>query len=162
MKKIFIACLLVTALAACKSKSAYTYCKDFLAKEKSLMPDIEKTEANIKTYFAADEFDSIAVAGEKMEKLVDNTIQGIQKEPAPDVKQGAEFKQAGIKYFEFIKSMYTAYKNYGHTPTPDGRDEEMKKLMDIVSHRQDAINDIQNAQKKYADANNIKLDDQLQ
>jgi len=160
MKRIFIACMLVAALAGCKSKTAYTYCKDFLAKEKSLMPDIDRTEANVKNYFASEQYDSIAVAGEKMEKLVDDKIQEVKKEPAPDVKQGTEFKEAGVRYFEFIKSMYTAYKNYGHAPTPEAREEEMKKLMDIVNGKQAAIDDIQSAQKKYAEANNIKLEGQ--
>ena len=71
LKKIFFAALLLTAFAACKSRKAFDYSQDFVKKEQSLLPDINRTEANVKNYMANEQYDSMAIAGENMEKLVD-------------------------------------------------------------------------------------------
>lgn len=158
LKKISFAILVLAALASCKSKTAYNYSQNFVTKERSLNADIESTEEKVGRYAKYEQFDSIAVAGERMEKLVDSKLQEVKDEPAPDVKEGANFKAAAIKYFEFIKSMYTAYKAYGNAKTPEERDEKLNAIRTIVDQKPTVIADIQSAQKKYADANGFKIE----
>ncbi len=159
LKKLSIAVILLASLAGCKSKSAFNYSQEFVKKERSLLPDITSTEAGVKGYLAAQQYDSIAIAGEKMEKLIEEKIKEVKDQPAPDAKEAEDFKEAGIKYFEFMKSMYTGYKDYGHAKTPEARDEEMAKLKNIASEKTTVVETMQLAQKKFADANGFKLED---
>lgn len=159
LKKLSIAIILLASLAGCKSKSAFNYSQEFVKKERGLLPDITSTEASVKGFLAAEQYDSIATAGERMEKLIGEKIKEIKNQPAPDAKEADNFKEAGIKYFEFMKSMYTGYKNYGHATTPEARDEEMAKLRNIASEKVAVVNTMQLAQKKFADANGFKIED---
>ncbi len=158
LKKISFAVILLVCLAGCKSKSAFNYSQNFVKKEQSLLPDITTTENNVERYMAAEQYDSIAVAGEKMEKLVDAKLKEIKDEAAPNAKEADNFKEACIRYFSYIKSMYTGYKNYGSAKTAEARADEMKKLQDIVAGKTGAIEDMQKVQKKYADANGFQLE----
>ena len=159
LKKLSFAILILATLASCKSKSAFKYSQNFVQKERSLNTDIESTEDKVGRYAKLEQFDSIAAAGERMEKLVDEKLKEVKDEPAPDVKEGANFKAAAIKYFEFIKSMYTAYKAYGNAKTPEEREEKLTNIRTIVDQKPAVIADIQTAQKKYADANGFKIED---
>ncbi len=93
-----------------------------------------------------------------MEKLVDAKLKEVKDEPAPDAKEADNFKEACIKYFGYIKSMYTGYKNYGSAKTAEDRATEMAKLQEIVAGKTAAIADMQRVQRKYADANGFKLE----
>lgn len=158
IKKIVMATMVLTALVACKSKSAFEYSENFVKKEKSLEGAITKVEADVAGYFAKEQYDSIGKAGERMEKLIDEKLSEIKSEPAPDVKEADQFKKAGIRYFEYIKSMYTCYKEYGYAKTPEERDAKLDKLKELAGKRTEAASDIQASQRKYAEANGFKLE----
>jgi hypothetical protein len=160
LKKIIIAAIFLISIASCKSKEAFNYSEDFVKKETSLLPDITSTEDKVMRYVAAEQYDSIAIAGEKMEQLVDVKLQEIKKAPAPDVKEGDNFKEACVKYFGYIKSMYTSYKEFGLAATDEARQEARQKIVDLAGGKQAAINDMQTAQKKFADANGFKIQKQ--
>ena len=127
-------------------------------KEQSLTADINSTEDKVKVFLGKQQYDSIAAAGARMEKLVDVKLNEIKEQPAPDVKEAPAFKDASINYFRFIKSMYTGYKEFGNAPTPEAREQQMTRLRQIVDQKTGAIHDMQVAQKKFADANGFKLD----
>lgn len=160
MRKQFFAVVIVAALlTACGSKkAAFQFSQDIVKKERSLVTDIEKTEDAVERYNAAEQFDSIAIAGEKMETLIDGKLKEIKAMKAPKAKGAEEFKSASIRYFEFMKSLYTGYKNYGKAPTPEERDKVIQDVMKIVNEKDKAIKDMQTAQKKYADDNGFKLE----
>jgi len=157
-RKILFAFIITCMIASCNSKSAFNYSQDIVKKEQSLTADITSTEEKVKNFLDKEQFDSIAAAGAKMEKLVDSKLAEIQSQPAPDVKEAPAFKEASIKYFQFIKSMYTGYREFGSATTPEGREEQMTKLRNIVMQKTDAISAMQKAQKKFADANGFKLE----
>lgn len=158
LKKITVGLLLVACITSCKSKKAYTYSQDFVKKENSLLPHINSTEENVKRYVDNLQFDSIGIAGKKMEQLVEDKIKEIRNTPAPDAKGGDEFKEAGIKYFGFIKSMYTAYANFGSAGSDEQREIERQKLFELVGKKNESIKAMQDAQQKFADANGFKLE----
>ena len=153
-----MAATVMLSMAACNSKTAFNYSQDIVKKEKSLMAEITTTEDNVKNYMENEQYDSIAYAGERMEKIVDVQLKEIKDKAAPDVKEGENFKEAAIKYFTFIKSMYSGYKSLGSAATPEDREEELLKLSELVGKKEAAVNDMQKAQKKYAEANGFKLE----
>ncbi len=157
LKQLLFAAMILAVLSSCSSNAAFKYNQDFAAKEKLLIPNITSTETNVARYIVARQFDSVAVAGEKMEGLVDEQLNKIKKENAPDAKGGEEFKTAGIKYFQFLKDMYTSYKNYGGAKTEEGRNEELSKMQELVAKKSTVIQDIKNAQITFASANNFRV-----
>ena len=160
-KKITIAAILLISIASCSSKKdAFNYSQDFVKKETSLLNDITSTEDNVRRYIAVEQYDSIAAAGERMEKLVDVKLEEVKKAPAPDVKEGDNFKEACIKYFGFIKSMYTGYKEFGRAATDPEREKARSKIIELADTKQAAITAMQTAQKKFADANGFRLEKQ--
>ena len=159
LKKISFGVLLLACLVGCSDKkTAYNYNEDFVKKEKSLEPSITSTETSVSGYMASEQWDSIAVAGEKMESLIGDVIKQIKDKPAPDVKEGQNFKDAGIRYFEFMKSMYTVYKDYGHAADQAGRDAQLEKLRELSDKKRVEIDNIQEAQRKFADANGFRIE----
>ncbi len=159
LKKLTFAIILMISIASCSSKkAAFDYSENFVKKENSLLNDITSTENKVERYVAAEQYDSIAIAGEKMEQLVETKIQEIKKEPAPDVKEAANFKEACIKYFEFIKSMYTSYKEYGRATDDSEREKAKARVIEIAGSKRSAMTAMQTAQKKFADANGFRLE----
>jgi len=156
-KKLFFIALLFTGLVACKSKSAYKYSEDIVTKERSLTTPIETTEDKVEKYIAARQYDSIAIAGEDMEKLVQQKIDEINSMPVPDAEGADDFKTASIRYFKYIKSLYTGYKNLGEAETEEARQEVVDELQKLVKDKPSVISDMQAAQRKYADANGFKV-----
>lgn len=157
LKKLIFASVLLISIASCKSKSAFNYSQEIVKKEKSLIPDITTTEDKVKHYFEDEHFDSIAVVGEKMEQLVESKIQEIKTMPLPDAKEADNFKEACLKYFGFIKSIYSGYKEWGLAPA-DERQGVMDKIIAMAGNRQASMDAMQTAQKKFADANGFKIE----
>ncbi len=155
LKQLTFALIITVSLASCKSKSAFNYSQNFVQKERSLNMDL--TESKVRGFFSNEQYDSIGAIGERMEKLVDSRIKEIEDEPAPDVKEGANFKKAGIEYFQFIKSLYTSYKEYGYA-RPEEREEKFARISALTDKESAVIADIQRAQQKYADANGFKIE----
>ena len=71
-KQLFAVVMAAALLTACGSKkAAFQFSQDIVKKERSLITDIEKTEDAVERYNAAEQFDSIAIVGEKMESLIE-------------------------------------------------------------------------------------------
>ncbi len=160
LKKLIVIAALPVIFVACSSraKSAVDYNNKIIALENSLQPDVEATENSVAKYFDGAKFDSIAVVGGRMEGIVQKKIDEINAMTAPDAKNVNTFKSAVIDYFKFIKSLYTDYKEYGLADTEEKRAEVALDIQKIVNRKQDALNDLQSAQKKFADANGFRLE----
>ena len=155
-KLMFVACVLCL-FTACKSGAAYSYSQNFVKQEGSLIPQMTKTEQDVARFVQEKDYASIAASGAAMEKTVDAKLQEITDAPAPDAKGGAEFKTACIKYFAFIKSIYTGYKNFGNATTEEERNAELMKVQEMTSKKMTVVADIQSAQKKFAADNGFKI-----
>lgn len=160
LKKLIIVIIVVYGFSGCKSKDVFNYSQDFVKKEQSLLPDITKTENLVRGYMDTKRYDSIAIAGEKMETIVAAKMKEIKDTPAPNAKEADNFKEACLRYFDYVKSIYTGYKNFGLAKTEDERQQKLKEVIELAGKKDDAIKAIQAAQKKYADANNFKLEHQ--
>lgn len=156
-KKIFAPIILLVVLVSCNSKSAYNYSEKIAAIENSLEPEIVKTEDAMQRFFIASHFDSISIVGGQMEQKVEDAINKIKTMPAPSVKEADNYKNAAVAYFEYIKSVYTAYREYGSAENEDVREEKRKNILEVAGKKQDVVATIQSAQKKFAKANGFKI-----
>ena len=162
LKKLIIITTLVAGMTACKSnsKSARDYNNDIIAQENILLPEATATDSKVAKFYEAGQYDSIAAAGEKMESLVQKSIDEINSMPVPNAKGVDDFKAAMIRYFKFIKSLFTNYKEYGQADTDEKRLEKTLQIQKTVSEKKDVHNEMQGAQRKFAEANNFKLERQ--
>lgn len=149
--------IVIFILSGCKSKNAFNYSQNFVKKELSLVPSVEETEKKVAAFIEKEQYDSIVVEGAKAEKLIDNVIVEIRDTPAPDAKDGERFKADIIKYFEFMKSVYTTYREFGSAPNEEERNNVVVKLQKIVANRQGVTNKIQASQRSFATANGFKI-----
>jgi hypothetical protein len=142
---------------ACKSKIAIDYNNVIAEKQKSLGNAMDAAEPQLKNYFASFEYDSIVNVSNRMEVKIDSIIEEIKKKPAPKADQGENFKNAALRYFDYMKSIYTSYKNYGLQTTPEGRQIERQDMSMVLSQEDKMIADMQQAQRIYAKDNNFKI-----
>lgn len=156
--KTFLSGLIICfIILACKSKAAFKYNGIIVNKEKKLAPAIDETENKVEKYFARLNYDSIVIVSKIMEDKVDAELQELKNLAAPAVPEGEDFKKAAINYFEFMKSIYTSYKNFGLQTTEEKRMAERQKILDLARHRENVLAEMQAAQRKYANANGFSL-----
>ncbi len=153
---LFIA-VLFTGLIACKSKSAYNYSQKLVALERPFSLIINSAEEKIGEYVAAEKFDSIAITGADLENQVQKKIDEINAIPLPKAKEADNLKAAMLRYFTFIKSLSTGYKNYGLAKTDDERQQIANEQQKLVEEEPSMISGLQSIQKKYAEANGFKV-----
>ena len=160
MRKFFFIAALLTSLAACKSKSdaALRYNQDIVAKDKSLQSEEQVIEDKVGNFYNGGMYDSIAVAGEHMEAVLQKAIEEIDAKPVPEAKGILEFKEAALKYFRFRKSIYTVYKEYGQASTDEKR-AEIEIIRNKLVDQRDAITaDMQTAQSIFSKANGFRME----
>jgi hypothetical protein len=141
----------------CKSKIAMNYNDMIVEKQKSLGKNMDQAAPLLKNYFASYEYDSIASISSTMEMKIDTIIKEIAKKPVPPVKQGENFKKAALRYFDYMKSVYTSYKNYGLQNSPEGRQIQLQIMTMIINNEDKMIAEMQKAQKIFAKDNGFKI-----
>jgi hypothetical protein len=104
------------------------------------------------------QYDSMAIVSEELENAIGETIKDAKTKPAADAKDGEKFKVDVIKYFEFLKSVYASYKDYGNAATDEARQEEIIKMQQLLSKKTEVVKIIQTAQKDFAKANGFKIE----
>jgi len=156
--RTFFAVIVICFFAiGCKSKIAMDYNDMIVQKQKSLGTDMDAAEPKLKNYFASFEYDSIVSVSNRMEAKIDSIIQDIKNKPAPKVKQGDNFKKAALNYFDYMKSIYTSYKNYASETTPEGH-QIGQKIISMVTNEEDSmIASMQKAQRIFARDNGFKI-----
>ena len=159
-RKIIIAAILFTGLLSCdkKSKSGFKYSEELVAIEKSLEPDIEATETKVERFATSGDYDSVVAAATRMEALVQKKIDEIEKKPLPKAKGVEDFKAAVMRYFGYIKGMYTTHRKWGAAGTEEEKQAELDAMQKLIEEKNDAVADMQAAQKKYADINGFKIE----
>ncbi|HEY2720530.1 MAG TPA: hypothetical protein VGI82_02315 [Chitinophagaceae bacterium] len=143
--------------AGCKSKIAIDYNDMIAGKQKDLGKSMDEAEPNLKNYFASYQYDSIAAVSSRMETQIDSIIAQINRKPAPNVTQAVNFKKAALQYFDYMKSIYTSYKDYGLQTTPQGRQVQQQIMSMVLSQEDKEIADMQQAQKIFAKDNGFKI-----
>lgn len=154
------AAILLVSCGSNNSKKAFEYSEKITSKERALTPAITKTEEDIAHYFDEEKHDSAKLAADQMSAEVQKTIDEINAETIPaGVKGGEEFKQAVIKYFEGIKSVYTSYSSLANYSQEDAAfQQESQKLIELVNNKDKLVQDIVTAQQKFAKENEFNIE----
>jgi len=156
--KTIVAIVIICSLGAgCKSKLAIDYNDMIVKKQKSLGKSMDAAAPLLKNYFASFQYDSIASVSAKMETKIDTIISEIAKKPAPAVKQGENFKKAALHYFDYMKSIYTSYKNYGLQNSPEGRQIQLQVMSMIINNEDKMVAEMQKAQQIFAKDNGFRI-----
>lgn len=163
--KLPIFLILSISMLSCQSKTsdnnhqpltAQEYYQKIVDIEESLSEPLLKTEAEIKARSDKNNFAGMAQSAKAMEDTIDIRINTIKQMNA--VGRGAEdFKTITIRYFEYIKSIYTAYKNIGEAKNEQERQAAADKMATIINAQQDVINNLNITQNKFAADNAFNL-----
>lgn len=159
-KKLLFIGIMIVIFSGCKSgsaDSAYEYSQSLVTKGKLIGPIVEAAEKKIDRFGAANKFDSVGATGEYIEDLLQKLITEITNTPVPNAKDADKFKAATLRYYNFIMSIYTGYKNLGKAGTPDARDKIVSELLNLYKGKQAALEELRRAQREFADANGFKL-----
>lgn len=156
-QKLLFSVLIVLALVSCQSKDAFNFSQDIVKKEQALLPDVSMTEKKIASFIEAGKYDSVASAGQAMVDKVNKTIDEIKAMKTPDAKEADNFKNASVKYFEYMRDMYNTYVTYGKSATDVERLNQLSNIMKMAGNAQNVVKEMEGAQKKYAEANGFKI-----
>ena len=156
-RTIFTIAVVCFFAVGCKSITAKKYNDMIVGKQKSLTAAINENEPKLKNYFANYEYDSIASISSRMVTTIDSMIQDIKKKPAPKVTQGENFKKAALSYFDYMKILYTAYKNYGSQTSPEGRIVGREVIARVTTEEDLMIAQLREAQRIFAKDNGFKI-----
>ena len=156
LKKLLLSVIVIAALTSCKSDAGYKYSQYFVDKEKSLVPEVNSTEEQVGRYAGSLQYDSIRIVSAALEKKFDVAIDEMRQKPAPDAKGGELFKSEALKYFEYMRSIYTAYKDFG-AATDEDREGVRARFLEIIQKKESVIENVKAAQRDFAAANGFKI-----
>lgn len=150
--------LLLTFLFSCKSKTAYEYSQQIVQIEIQLSAAIAIADKKVSKFLQSQQNDSAIMITRQMEELADDKLKEVQRLDAPDVEGGDNFKKAAVRYFSYLKSIYTSFKKFTMATTDEAKEAERRKLVRIVNDKEEATEALQAAQQKFAAANNFRIE----
>lgn len=153
---IFI--FLILVFIGCKSKSAFDYSQAIVKIERDFAAEIVKADEKVTRYMDAEQNDSAAIVTQQMEDLAENKLEEVRKLKAPDVAEGENFKQAAIHYFTYLKTIYNSFNRFTKATNDEERETERQRLAKIIADKDDATKAMQDAQKKFAEANSFRIE----
>ena len=154
---VVVALMLLAIVTGCKSKTAFDYSEKIVKLERDLGPDIAKADEQMAKYLETQTFDSVISISTRMERMVDSKLEIIKNTQPPAVAEADNFKKAAIRFFSYMKSMYTAYKDFASQTEGEGKEKARQQLVSLAGQGEDEVKNMQLAQRKYAKANNFKI-----
>jgi hypothetical protein len=152
------AILLLVSLVSCQSKSAFDYSEAIVRMERELSADIAEADQKLLAYMDARRADSAVMMSKHMEALAEDKLNEVEKLKVPLVNEGDNFKKSAVRYFAYIKSIYTAFRKFTMAATAAEKEKERKKLAKIIGEKSEITKDMQEAQRKFAIANNFLIE----
>ena len=152
------AILLLVSLVSCQSKSAFDYSEAIVRMERELSADIAEADQKLLAYMDARKADSAVMMSKHMEALAEEKLNEVEKLKVPPVNEGDNFKKSAVRYFSYIKSIYTAFRKFTMAATAAEKEKERKKLAKIIGEKSAITKDMQDAQRKFAIANNFLIE----
>jgi|GEM_PF-694187 len=148
-------------LTACKDKismSAKQYSDEIARLEQSLAEPIRQTENAIKVYADSADYKDVSLAAQKMETLIQEKIDKIEKIDVTGFTGGEDFKTVAVRYFEYFKSLYTAYREIGDAPDEATRITASNRMNQILTAQEEVILRLQDTQVRFAAENGFMLE----
>jgi len=150
--------LLLVFLFSCKSKTAFDYSQQIVQMETELSADIAIADEKVGKFIEAEQNDSAIIITQQMEELADKKLKEVQQLDAPNVEEADNFKKEAVRYFSYLKSIYTSFKRFTMAATDETKETERLKLVRIVNEKEEAAGALQAAQQKFAAANNFRIE----
>ncbi len=117
--------------------------------EQSLGEPLLKAEAEIRQKQQQGDFKGMAQAANAMEDSVDLRIRAIRKMKPPGVG-GEDFKTAAVRYFEYLKMIYSNYGEIALAADVQGKDAAENKMARWLNWQTQVLANLRSAQAKYA------------
>lgn len=147
-----------TLLVGCKSKNAFDYSQAIVKIESEFASEIVEADKKVSRYTDAGQNDSAAIITQQMEELAGKKLEQVRNLKVPDVEEAENFKQAAIRYFTYLKTIYTSFNKFTKATTEADREAERQRLARIVADKDEATKALQAAQQKFAAANNFRIE----
>ena len=152
------AVLLLVSLVSCQSRSAFDYSEAIVRMERELSADIAEADQKLLAYMDAKKSDSAVLMSKHMEDLAEDKLSEVEKLKVPLVNEGDNFKKSAVRYFAYIKSIYTAFRKFTTAESDSEKEKERKKLAKIIGEKKEITKAMQEAQRKFAAANNFLIE----
>ncbi len=152
------AILLLVSLFSCQSKSAFDYSEAIVRMERELSADIAEADQKLLAYMDAKKSDSAVMMSRYMEALAEDKLSEVEKMKVPPVNEGDNFKKSAVRYFTYIKNIYTTFRKFTMADSGAEKEKERKKLAKIIGEKNEITKDMQEAQRKFAAANNFLIE----
>lgn len=120
-----------------------------MALENSLEEPMLKAEAEIKVRSDNGNYDGVIQSAKAMEDTIQLRIDHV-KSLDPVGVGGDDFKLISTRYFEYLKSIYTTYREMAEAKTDEARLEKAKQMEAIMKGQADVLGNLQRTQQKYA------------
>ncbi len=156
-RNIVLAALALILMISCKSKPAFDYSETIVKMENDLAAAIAKADLKVTEYLSSQKKDSAILMSQQMESLADIALKKIQQLEAPKVKEGDNFKKEAVRYFSYIKSIYTSFNKFTRATTDEQKEIERERLGKIIKDKKEATEAMQEAQRKFAAANDFRI-----
>lgn len=149
---------LLLFLFSCRSNSAFEYSETIVRMETELSADIAEADQQVNKFILANKKDSAIIIARHMEKLAEEKLKAISELHAPEVEEGDTFKKEAIRYFSFIRTIYSSFNRFLMAETDRERELERKKLSRIIAEKKQITGAMQDAQLRFAAANDFRID----
>ena len=154
-----IVMILTLLLAAgCKSNPAFEYSQAIVKIETDFAAEVTPADKKVSRYLDANQHDSAAIISQQMEEMAHKRLEQVQQLEAPNVKEAENFRRAAIRYFTYLKTLYTSFNKFTKAGSDDAREVERQRLAKIVADKDEATRSLQLAQQKFAAANNFRIE----
>jgi hypothetical protein len=158
MKQLSAIITLLVLLVSCKSKTAFDYSQQIVKMETDLAADIAIADKKVSKFLATNQNDSAAIITLQMEELAENKLKEVQRLEAPNVDEADNFKKEAVRYFSYLKNIYTSFNKFTMATSDDAKETARQKLASIVDDKEEIAKALQIAQQKFATANNFRIE----
>ncbi|WP_300598363.1 hypothetical protein [Niabella sp.] len=159
--KTALGALTLFFLIACKGKVTMTakqYSDEIAGLEQSLAEPIRQTENKIKTCADSADYKCVSAAAEKMETVIQEKVDRIENIDVSKFTGGDDFKTVAVRYFEYFKGLYTAYRAIGDAPDEAARIEASNRMNQVLTAQEEVILRLQETQVRFAAENGFILE----
>lgn len=123
-----------------------------MALENSLEEPMLKAEAEIKVRSSNANMAGVAQSAKAMEDSIQLRLDAA-KNLSPVGVGGEDFKVVSVRYFEFLKSIYTTYREMAEAKDDNIKMEKAKQMESLMNSQAGVMATLQQAQQKYATDN---------
>lgn len=155
---LFISFFAYVMVSGCKSNNAFDYSEAIVKIESEFAAEMLVSDKKATFYTDAGRYDSAAIITQQMEDFAAEKLEQVRDLKAPNVAEGENFKQAAVRYFTYLKTIYSSFNKLTKATSDADREGERQRLARIVRDKDDATRSLQAAQQKFAAANNFRVE----